>query len=247
MIRGIYTNAAAMISLQLRQDVTANNVANANTTGFKKDGVFRKYLIDHDTILKQNATDFRSIEDVDGVITNYAQGQVDVTSNPLDVAIIGDGFFVVQTPQGERYTRNGNFQIDQNGYLVTGTGYFLKGVTGDPIRLAGGNVHIGNDGTVSVNGNLVGILQIVDFAKPYKLNKMGDGLFEAAPGSATPMGADRISLRQGCLERSNVEVVEEMVNIIKTSRDFESNQKSIQMQDTTLDRAVNDVGRVQRV
>ena len=246
MIRGIYTNAAAMISLQLRQDVTANNVANANTTGFKKDGVFRKYLIDHDTILKQNATDFRFVEDVDGVITNYKQGPLEATNNPLDVAIVGDGFFAVQTPQGERYTRNGNFQLDQNGFLVTGNGYFLKGTNGEPIQLQGGNVFIGDDGTITVDRILAGVLQVVDFEKPYHLNKLGDGLFEAAPGAAVPLGADRVSLRQGYLEGSNVEVVEEMVNIIKTSRDFESNQKSIQMQDTTLDRAVNDVGRVQR-
>ena len=244
MLRGLYSNAAAMISLQLKQEVTANNLANANTTGYKKDGVFRKYLIDHDTILQRNATDFRKIEDVDVVLTNYKQGGLAPTGNPLDTAIDGDGFFTVQTPQGVRYTRNGNFQLDQNGLLVTGNGYFVLGVNG-PIQLQGQTIMIGDDGTISVDGALVEVLQIVDFPKPYQLNKIGDGLFEAADGAANLLNTTLFKLRQGFLEQANVEVIEEMIEVIKTARDFETNQKSITMQDTTLDRAVNDVGRIQ--
>ena len=89
MIRGIYTNAAAMNSQILKQEVTANNLANANTTGFKKEGVFRKYLVDHDTILRQNAADFKNLEDVDAVIIDFKQGELYPTSNPLDTAIEG--------------------------------------------------------------------------------------------------------------------------------------------------------------
>lgn len=244
MIRGIYSNAAAMISLQLKQEITANNLANANTTGYKKDGVFRKYLIDHNTILRRNATDFRNIEDVDEVLVNFRQGSIQPTGNPLDTAIDGDGFFAVQTPQGVRYTRNGNFQLDQNGLLVTGNGYFVLGANG-PIQLQGQEVMIGDDATVSVDGNLIDVLQIVDFPRPYQLNKIGDGLFEAAEGTAAPLNTTQFKVRQGALEQANVEIIEEMVEIIRTARDFETNQKSITMQDTTLDRAVNDIGRVQ--
>lgn len=244
MLRGLYSNAAAMISLQLKQEVTANNLANANTTGFKKDGVFRKFLIDHDTILKQNESDFRNIEDVDVVLTDYSQGDLVATENPLDTAIEGDGFFSVQTPQGVRYTRNGNFQLDQNGLLVTGNGYLVIGANG-PIQLQGQSVMIGDDATISVDGALIDVLQIVDFQKPYQLNKIGDGLFEAAAGTATPLNTTQFKLRQGFLEQANVELVAEMIEVIKTARDFETNQKSITMQDSTLDRAVNDVGRIQ--
>jgi len=245
MIRGIYTNAAAMNSQLLKQEVTANNLANANTTGFKKEGVFRKYLVDHDTILRQNATDFKNLEDVDAVIINFQQGELYPTSNPLDTAIEGDGFFVIQTLRGVRYTRNGNFQLDQDGFLVTGNGYPVLGSEG-LIQLEGQNVFIGDDGTITVDEELVDVLQIVDFPKPYRLNKIGDGLFEAEEGTAFQLNTDRFRLRQGYLEQANVEIIEEMVNLIQTARDFETNQKSITMQDTTLDRAVNDVGRVSR-
>lgn len=243
MIRGIYTNAAAMNSQLLKQEVTANNLANANTTGFKKEGVFRKYLVDHDTILRQNATDFKNLEDVDAVIINFQQGELYPTSNPLDTAIEGDGFFVIQTLRGVRYTRNGNFQLDQDGFLVTGNGYPVLGVEG-LIQLEGQNVFIGDDGTVTADEELVDALQIVDFPKPYRLNKIGDGLFEAEEETAFQLNTDQFKLRQGYLEQANVEIIEEMVNLIQTARDFETNQKSITMQDTTLDRAVNDVGRV---
>jgi len=245
MIRGIYTNAASMLSLQLKQEVTANNLANANTTGFKKDGVFRKYLINHDTILRQNATDFRHLEDVDGVITNYSQGALYATGNKLDVALEGAGFFAVQTPNGERYTRNGSFTRDQNGYITTASGYFLLGANG-PVQAQGQEVFIGDDGSVNVDGNMVDVLRIVDFPEPYRLNKIGDSLFEAEEGAARLTSTDQFRLHQGYLEQSNVETVEEMIKIIQVSRDFDSNQKSISMQDTTLDRAVNDIGRVTR-
>ena len=244
MLRGLYSNAAAMISLQLKQEVTANNLANANTTGYKKDGVFRKYLIDHDTILQNNESDFKRIEDVDAVTTYFEQGDISPTGNPLDTAIKGDGFFAVQTPQGVRYTRNGNFQLDQNGLLITGNGYLVLGTNGS-IQLQGEKIMIGDDGTVLVDDVLNDVLQIVDFPKPYQLNKIGDGLFEAAPGTANLLDPTQFELRQGFLEQANVEVIEEMIEVIRTARDFETNQKSITMQDTTLDRAVNDVGRVQ--
>jgi flagellar basal-body rod protein FlgF len=244
MLRGIYTNAAAMNSLQLKLEVAANNLANANTTGFKKDGVFRKHLVDHDTILRQNASDFKGLEDVDAIHTLHKQGGLTPTGNPLDTAFEGDGFFVVQTPEGMRYTRNGNFQLDQDGILVTGNGYQVQGFNG-PMLLQGQSIFIGDDGTVAVDGATIDLLQIVDFPKPYIFNKLGDGLYEAEEGTAIQLNIGQFIVRQGVLEDSNVEVIEEMVALIRTSREYETNQKSITMQDETLSRAVNDVGKVQ--
>ncbi len=157
MLRGIYTNAAAMNSLQLKQEVTANNLANANTTGFKKDGVFRKHLVDHDTILQQNSTDFKKLEDVDEDHTMHQQGNLTPTGNPLDTAFEGDGFFVVQTTDGTRYTRNGNFQLDENGILITGNGYQVLGNNGTML-LQGQSIFIGDDGAVQVDGVTIDLL-----------------------------------------------------------------------------------------
>ncbi len=243
MIRGIYTNAGAMHSLQLKQEITANNLANVNTTGFKKDGVFRKFLVDQDTVLRQNATDFKNLEDVDAVKVDFSQGTLLTTGNPLDTAIDGSGFFSVQTPNGVRYTRNGNFSIDQNGFLMTGNGYRVIGNNGI-VQIVGNEVMFGEDGSVNVDGNLNDMLRIVDFPRPYELKKLGDGLFEAVPDSEQLAAQGGFVIRQGFLEQANVEVVQEMVEIIKVSRDFESNQKAISMQDSTLDKAVNEVGRV---
>ena len=103
---------------------------------------------------------------------------------------------------------------------------------------------IGDDGIINVDGNPVDVLRIVDFPRPYQLNKVGDGLYTAEPGTEQRLPADQQVIRQGFLEQSNVEVVQEMVDIIKIARDFESNQKSINMQDETVDKAVNEVGRV---
>lgn len=245
MIRGIYTNAGSMLSLQLKQEITANNLANSNSTGFKKDGVFRKHLIDHDTILRQNATDFRNLEDVDGVEINFKQGELYATGNSLDTAIEGKGFFTIQTPDGIRYTRNGNFSLDQDGFIVTSNGHYLLGTNG-PIQALGDSIFIGDDGSVSVDNNLVDVLRMADFPEPYILSKIGNTLFEAADGTESATAAGSFKIRQGYLEESNVEMIQEMVNMIQLTRDFDSNQRSITMQDTTLDRAVNDIGRVQR-
>lgn len=245
MIKGLYSNAAAMVSLQLKQEVTANNLANVNTTGFKKDGVFRKYLVNHATILKQNSTDFKNIEDVDRIVTDFSQGDLVPSGNPLDTAIEGTGFFVIETPEGIRYTRSGNFTLDEDGFITTHEGYRVLGNNG-PVQIAGNELFIGDDGTVTVDNNFIDVLRVVDFPQPYRLNKLGENLYEAEPGTEIDKTVDSFALRQGFIETANVETVEEMVKMIQTFRDFEANQKSIQMQDTTLDRAVNDVGRVNK-
>lgn len=243
MIKGIYNNAGAMVSLQTKQEVSANNLANLNTTGFKKDNVFRKYLIDEKTILQRNSTDFVNLEDIDEIATDFSQGNLTPTSNVLDTAIDGEGFFAVMTPDGPRYTRNGNFMLDNNSMLVTGNGYQVLGGNA-PIQLAGSEIFIGDDGSISVDGIFTGRMDIYTFPDLKNLNKIGDGLFEAEPGTETLQTEDKYKLRQGYLEQANIETVTEMIEIIKTMRDFESNQKSIEMQDSTLEKAVNEVGRV---
>ena len=127
MIKGIFTTAAGMRYLQLKQEVTANNMANVNTTGFKKDGVFSRLLRNNQEIMKMNASDFKHIEVVDETRTIHSPGSYHSTGNPMDYAIEGEGFFSVLTPHGIRYTRNGSFMVDQNNLLVTSNGYPVLG------------------------------------------------------------------------------------------------------------------------
>jgi len=246
MIKGIYTSASGMQYLQLKQEVITNNLANISTTGFKKEGVFRKTLIDMEKVLRMNSTDFVNLDEVDEVRTDYSQGSFKVTNNPLDFAIEGDGFFVVETLNGIRYTRNGNFLIDGDNYLVTTHGYRILNENNLPIQITDGDVFIGDDGSVMINGEIVSVLNITDFPKPYNLLKMGDGLFEDLSGAGLTPDFDTYRIRQGVLEDSNVNVIEEMAKMINTIRDFETNQKLILAQDQTLDRAVNEVGRLRR-
>jgi len=246
MIKGIYTSASGMQYLQLKQEIIANNLANVSTTGFKKEGVFRKTLIDMEKILKMNAADFVNLEEVDEVRTDYSQGSFKVTNNPLDFAIDGDGFFVVETLNGIRYTRNGNFLLDGDNYLVTTHGYRILDENNLPIQITDGDVFIGDDGSVMVNGEVTAVLNITDFPKPYNLLKMGDGLFEDLSGAGLTPDFDTYRIRQGVLEDSNVNAIEEMAKMINIIRDFETNQRLILAQDQTLDRAVNEVGRLRR-
>ncbi|RKY87056.1 flagellar basal-body rod protein FlgF [candidate division KSB1 bacterium] len=243
MIKGIYTAASGMVSLQLKNEVITNNIANVNTTGFKREGVFRKTLIDKVKILKMNSGDFVNLDEVDEVRIDFKQGNLYSTGNPLDTAIDGKGFFSVQTPNGIRYTRNGSFTIDNERYLTTTNGYRLLGQNG-PIQINGQNVFIGDDGSIIVDGQIVENLRIMDFPEPYVMNKIGDGLFEADETQAIP--ARNFKIKQGFLEESNVNAVKEMVDLIELSRDYDSNQRTITIQDSTLDKAVNEVGRITR-
>jgi len=246
MIKGIYSAASGMVSLQLKHDVAANNIANINTTGFKKEGVFRKTLIDKTKIMHMNSKDYINIDEIDEVRIDFRQGNLSATGNPLDIAIDGQGFFSVQTPGGLRYTRNGNFMLDNEGYLSTSNGYRVLGRNGT-IQVQEGELFIGDDGSVMINGQLAETLRIVDVQElpdRHVMNKIGDGLFEVDESQVQQ--AQNFKLRQGFLEDSNVNAVKEMVDIIEIGRNYDSNQRMITIQDSTVDKAVNEVGRVQR-
>jgi flagellar basal-body rod protein FlgG len=245
MIKGIYSSASGMQYLQLKQEITANNLANVSTTGFKKEGVFRKTLMDREKILRMNATDFVNLEEVDIVKTDYSRGSLSVTNNPLDFAIDGNGFFAVETLNGIRYTRNGNFILDGENYLVTTNGYRILNQNNQPIQIAPeGEVFISDDGSVTVNGEVMARLKITDFPNPYNLLKMGDGLFYDLSNLGFTPQFDTYRIRQGVLEESNVNAIEEMAKMINTIRDFDTNQRSILAQDQTLDRAVNEIAKM---
>ncbi|NLI16954.1 MAG: flagellar basal-body rod protein FlgF [candidate division Zixibacteria bacterium] len=241
MIKGLYTTASGMIPRVLKQEIFANNMANANTVGYKKDGAFLHQLED---AKKNLLTDSDwEISMVDGVFTDFSQGFARKTENPLDIAIEGDGFFAVMTPQGERYTRAGEFSLSADGTLIDKNGYQVQG-DGGQIVINGDSINISADGSISVDGTVVGKLKIVDFAKPYKLDKAENGYFMPAEPEIQPITDAKYELRQGYVEESNVNIVEQMVDMLVSFRAYEAGQKAIHAQDETLEKAVNQVGRV---
>lgn len=254
MIRGIYSAASGMLAESLRTDVTSNNLANANTTGYKKDVAVNK---DFASLLIKRINDGQEENigrlgvgvQVDEVVTRHDPGVTRVTGNPLDLAIEGKGFFVVETPAGICYTRNGNFTRDSLGQLVTQEGYRVQG-QGGAIQLDGpatvssnGTVWVTpDDGGDQVEATEVDQLQFVEFDNEKQLRKIGDGLY-AYTGEEAPAQASGI-IQQGMIEGSNVNVVTEMVNMITGYRAYEISAKVVQTHDTLLDKAANEVGRV---
>ena len=241
MIKGIYTSGSGMIPRMLKQESFANNMANVNTVGYKKDGVFL-----HELNQAQDGliTDLDwEIPMVDGVYIDYAQGQLSKTERPLDVAIQGDGFFAVQTPEGTRYTRSGEFSLTPEGVLVDKNGYEVLSDSG-PITIDGDNISIGREGAISVDGAEAAKLRVVDFAKPYDLGKAGYGYLVPNDGQGQTIESVNYEIHQGYVESSNVSIIEQMVDMLVSFRAYEAGQKAILTQDETLSRAVNDLGRV---
>ncbi|AEE92193.1 Flagellar basal-body rod protein FlgF [Tepidanaerobacter acetatoxydans Re1] len=255
MIRGLYTGASGMLSEMSRTDVISNNLANVNTSGFKKDrAIFRALpemnihrFDDPITVGLDRVIDPRPFIGMlgtgvmlDEINTDFSQGAIKVTSNPLDIALRGEGFFEVQTPEGIRYTRDGSFTIDRDGYIVTKDGYYVLGENGPMLLPQEGDVVISQQGEVTVSGQFVDRLEIVNFADQGQVVKQGSNLYNSqAP--TVPTDAEVI---QGALEGSNTNTISEMVDLITAFRAYEASQKVIQTHDETLDRAVNDIASI---
>jgi flagellar basal-body rod protein FlgF len=214
------------VTLERQMDVIANNVANVNTNGFKADrSLFQEYLAsgareDH----FMAGRDRRLSHVVDrATFRDYAQGSMESTKNPLDVAIDGNGFFVVQTPAGERYTRDGSFQINNQGQLVNASGYPVLG-TGGPITFqqTDKQINIASDGNVTVlegtarTDSVRGKLRMVRFANPQALEKQGSNLYSGGASVADTTSV----VRQGFVEKSNVNSVLEMSRLIEVNRTY---------------------------
>jgi flagellar basal-body rod protein FlgF len=241
MIKGIYDTAASMVPRERMLDVVANNIANSQTPGFKKDSVFLETVKNAQSKLASLRPAWE-VRMKDGVYTDNSQGALEATGRELDVAIEGDGFFVVETPQGQAYTRNGSFTLSPEGTLIDSNGYSVMTDAGE-IQVFNGEVAIAPDGQISIDDQLVGRLQIVDFPHPYNLTKLAGSLVQP-PADVVPEPAPMAQVRQGYLEKSNVDVLREMVDMISSYREFETGQRMIQMQDESLGKATNDLGRV---
>lgn len=242
MLKGIAAAASAMLPRIRAQEVIANNLANVSTAGFKRDRVFEADLSGAEAALAQTGPTWQSTQ-TSGISTDFSSGSLERTENPLHVAIDGDGFFVVSTPEGERYTRNGILQIAPDGTLTTVDGDPLQGWAGN-IQVTDGTLMIAEDGSVSVDGLNVGQLRLVRFRDPSALVRTASSLFAAVDPMVPPEDDHESLVLQGYLEQSNVNTIEELVDMIATMRIYETDQKSIQIQDDTLGRAVSELGRV---
>lgn len=245
MNSGLYAALSGNLAAMRRLDVISNNLANANTAGFKGDRLQFESVLASSKKQAQQPQGTLSDSPVfsnEQFFTDYSQGPMLQTGNTLDVALEGDGFFVVTTPQGRAYTRQGNFHLDSGGRLVTSEGYQVQG--GGPIVINGGQVDIDSKGAILVDGTPVGTLEVVDFQKPYNLQKQGEGLFVPANPQDTPTAVTTTTVLQGALEGSNVNVVAEMVRLIETTRYFESCQKVVRSYDDITGKAANDLGRI---
>lgn len=262
MIRGLYTAATGMNAQQTNIDVISNNIANVNTTAFKKDRAEFQDLMYESLNFTAGATtadtnnptgiDVGLGTRVEGVLKSFSQGSMKETGNSLDVAIEGDGFFKITLPSGETgYTRNGSFKVNSEGSIVNGQGFTLDPEIVIPANIT--SVSIGSDGTVSgtdsTTGQVtqLGQITLANFINPSGLAPKGGNIYLATDISGDPVegtaGLDGLGeMRQGMLEMSNVALVNEMVNLITAQRAYEANSKSIQTTDTML-QTVNQLKR----
>ncbi len=199
-------------------EVLGNNIANANTVGFKADREFYNLYVG----LEAEAGAFGDVAAmpvVEGSAVDFAQGVLTPTGGPLDLALSGPGFFAVSTGQGVLYTRNGSFQRSPDGRLQTQEGFAVLGADG-PLQLGPGEVRIADDGSVSVEGQPAGQLQLVEFASASSLAKVGRSYFRAIDAQP-PTAATRAMVRQGQLEAANVNAAEAAVRLVSVGRQFE--------------------------
>lgn len=258
MLKGLYTAHTGMRNEQNRMDIMTNNLANASTVGFKKEGSTSQAF---DTILAVKLKDVSvgvgRVEPIGvnrpGVkigenYTDYTQGSFRITNNTFDLALSGEGFFAIEFTNklGETstmYTRAGNFTLTEEGYLVTTDGDFVLDENSNRIQLDPlKGADIMQDGTISQDGNVIAKIQVADFADYDYLERYGETYFTPLEGAELIQSS--ASVNSGVLEMANVQVVSEMVNMITITRQYESNQKVLQTYDSSLEIAVNQLGKL---
>ena len=261
MVRGLYTAWTGMINEQKRLDVISNNMANADTTGFKKQGVTSQSFDDELTIRIHDNNVYNANKKAIGYMNlgvkigetyhDFSQGSLRETGNTYDLALSGDGFFTIQTTDKQgvtstKYTRDGSFTVTTEGYLVTKDGDYVLDTNGNRIQIPGaqtaGSVAFDANGNVIVDGQQVATLGIAAFENPQALLLYGENMYEAT--DAAGLQAGTATVNQGYLEMSNTNVIEEMVDMITITRAYEAGQKMIQTVDNTLQKAVNEIGKV---
>jgi flagellar basal-body rod protein FlgF/flagellar basal-body rod protein FlgG len=221
MNNGIYAASTGLMARTQELDIAANNLANANTSGFRGSSVsFKTQMMTASA--NPNSRAVSSFGVLGSPRTDFSQGSLQQSGNPLDVALEGQGFFAVQAPTGVQYTRNGNFHLSATGGLVTPQGYAVLGTNG-PITLPQGNPEIGPAGVISIDGAVAGQLRLVQFDSSVPLTPLGQAYFSAPSAAATP--ATNLTVNQGSLESSNINPIESAVGLITIQRNAEMMQR----------------------
>lgn len=237
MQNALLIGLSRQMTLERQMDVVANNVANANTNGFKADhSLFEEYLNSNarqDNFIGRD----RRVSYVQdrGTFRDVGQGPMEATNNPLDMAIDGTAYFAVQANGGERYTRDGKFSLNSTGQLVTSDGNLVLGTSG-PITFqpTDHDINVAPDGTVTVlegtarNDSIRGKIRMVSFDDPARLTKLGANLYDV--GSAVPQADTKSSVRQGYVEKSNVNAVGEMSRMVEVMRSYSAIANLLQQQ-----------------
>lgn len=265
MLRSLYSGVSGLRGFQTKLDVIGNNIANVNTVGYKKSRVTFQDLMSQSTRGAMGPANNRGGVNPMQVGTGSALGSIDVihtqgfretTNNPLDLQIEGDGYFIVETPNGTAYTRAGNFYLDHEGYLVNANGYYVLNSDESRIALFGDNeenrpqsISIEKDGTIVIvdqnnETQSLDTIGLAVFSNPSGLEKMGENLYRATENSGTPQvtqpeNNSAGSLISGALEMSNVDLAEEFTEMITAQRGFQANTRIITTSDEILQELVN--------
>ena len=258
MVKGLYTAYSGMINEQHRMDTLTNNLANVATTGYKKEGATSQSFSDALAVEIKDKSNW-NIPKVMGNMqpgvkigenyTDWAEGGLKETDNTFDMALSNKGFFEIEFTDKEgntsvKYTRDGSFTLNSDGYLVTQDGDYVLDTKGNHIKLdptkdasvdRQGNIYQGND-------TVLAKVQVTDFTDYNYLEKYGENMYQTVDGATE--AASNAQIYSGYLEQSNVDTVSEMVQLISVTRAYETNQKIIQTMDDTLDTAVNNLGRL---
>ena len=256
MIRGFYTSVSGLITLQNEQEVITNNIANVNNNGYKKRELtkqsFQDVMISNrqkllgDKYVKNDIGSLNLGVKVNDVDTVFTQGSFKATDSSTDFAIDGRGFFVAKNGNQEVYTRDGNFKVNQQGYLITNDGADVLGTnntTGarEPIYIGDAKFSLDGENNIDIQGiGATHKLVTADFENYKTLQPLGDNYITLD----NPMYNAKVNVRQNFLETSNVDPSTELVKLMEVKRQFETNQKFVKMQDETVQKAASELGRV---
>ena len=251
MLRSLYIASTGMLVQKQKMDVMTNNIANIETIGYKKDTMISSSFKDL-FIERTNDPNIISISNdvglqntglhVEEIAISFKQGSIEETQRLSDLALEGSGFFVVSTQQGERYTRDGSFGVNKEGYLVNADGLYVSGENGR-ILVGDNEFAVDENGGVFIDGLQVDRLKIVSFSDAAALRKQGSNLYYNF-GNAQVLAATDTTVKQGFLENSNVDMAQAMIDVMAVSQAYQTNQRIVKMLDESLQKTVNEVGRV---
>lgn len=245
MSDAMYIAATGALNYQKKLDVLSNNIANINTVGFKEDQVS---FVSSDLSVDNMTDDTSPSTELLSIVVKpvFSSGDMRFTGNKFDLALEGDGFFSVNSPDGVRYTRNGSFTFNNDGILVTRDGFPVLGDGGE-IKIDNSddqNIVIDESGNIYSGDKKIGTLKLVDFPKPYNLVKLENTSFMIEDTNVSEINPVDLKVNQGFIELSNVNAVKAMTDMIETLRGYESYQKVIKSLEDISSKAINDVGSV---